>query len=191
MDNEVIFGLIMNIGLLFVLLVFYQLKNYFQPKFDKIAPIIKGMILGIMGILVMSYPLVLDGVLMIDSRSVLISSVALFVPLTALLISSSMMMIYTIYLGGISLYFGLLIIVISTLTGILWRKYVLDKLDISRWLNMYLYALLIHGSIIALLYILPENLVNLANATLSVPFIALFPITTIIVSAFFLNEKTF
>ncbi|MBV1709292.1 MAG: PAS domain S-box protein [Erysipelothrix sp.] len=191
MDNEVIFGLIMNTGLLFVLLVFYQLKNYFQPKFDKMAPIIKGIILGIMGILVMSYPLVLDGGLMIDARSVLISSVALFVPLTALLISSSMMMIYTIYLGGIGLYFGALIIVISTLIGILWRRYVLDKLDISRWLNIYLYALLIHGSIIASLTILPENLVNLANATLSIPLIALFPITTIIVSAFFLNEKTF
>lgn len=104
------------------------------------APIIKGIILGIMGILVMSYPLVLDGGFMIDARSVLISSVALFVPMTVLLISSSMMMIYTIYLGGIGLYFSALIIVISTLIGILWRRYVLDKLDISRWLNIYLCA---------------------------------------------------
>jgi|GEM_PF-5901679 len=63
------------------------------------------------------------------------------------------MLIYAIYLGGIDLIFGVLIIVICTLIGILWRKYVYQKIDISDWLNIYLYALLIHGSIIVFLCI--------------------------------------
>jgi PAS domain-containing protein len=137
----------------------------------------------------MSYPFVFEGVWAIDARSVLFASVALFVSLPALLVSSSLKLIYAIYLDGIGMIFGVLIIVICILIGILWRKYIYQKIDISDWLNIYLYALLIHGTIIISFYIFPKNLVSAAISTLSLPMIALYPVTMIIVRAFFLAEK--
>ncbi|PKM69646.1 MAG: hypothetical protein CVU94_02965 [Firmicutes bacterium HGW-Firmicutes-19] len=79
MNNEVIIGLISNIGLLFVVHVIYQCKYYIRQRFGKIGSVVKGIILGAMGILLMSYPFVVEGVLAIDARSVLIASVALFI----------------------------------------------------------------------------------------------------------------
>jgi PAS domain S-box-containing protein len=189
MQDEIIRGLFENIQLLFVLMVLYQLKYYIGIKSGRVQPIFKGIIIGIIGIFVMTFPYTFQNGLSIDARSVLISSVALFVSIPALLISSSMMLIYNIYLGGTGMVFGSMIILFSTAFGILWRKAAFERKYIPRWLNIYFYAVLIHSATISLLNLLFSELATQTLQALSMPIIVIYPVITVIISALFLVEK--
>ncbi|MDP2813295.1 MAG: LytS/YhcK type 5TM receptor domain-containing protein, partial [Erysipelotrichaceae bacterium] len=156
MDIKIFLGLLQNIETLLILSILYQINSYFEHRFGRYKSLLNGLIIGLMGLFVMTYPYVFQSGLVFDTRSVLIASVALFFSTSTLLISSAMMVLYRIMTGGIGMMTGVSVIILTTVVGLLWRKYCFESNIVSRWLNIYLYGLLVHMVMMLTMYLLPN-----------------------------------
>lgn len=178
-----------NTELLIALVFLYQLNYFINLKQPIFRYIIKGMILGTIGMIVMSFPYTVSDGLSIDTRSILILTSALFVPLPSYLISCAIMMVYSAYQSGPFMIQSLILTVFCMLSGILWRTYILKTKILPRWLNICFYGVLIHGMILAGLYVYPQPYAQLTFQMLAIPIMLIFPIMMLIISALFYFES--
>ena len=189
MQVDIYLGLLKNIEILLILSILYQVKTYFEHRFGRVRTIVTGLIIGIMGFFVMSYPYIFQSGLVFDARSILIASVALFFSNTTLFISSSMMIGYRIYSGGVGMITGVTVIFLTTAIGWFWRKYCLESKLLPRWLNIYLYGVLVHVVMMLTMYTLPIPLASETVRSLGIPVLFLYPIATLLISSLLNLQK--
>jgi PAS domain S-box-containing protein len=189
MDIKIFLGLLQNIETLLILSILYQVNSFVEHRFGRFKSLFNGLIIGLMGVFVMTNPYVFQNGLVFDTRSVLIASAALFFSTTTLLISSAMMIIYRIVTGGIGMMTGVSVIVLTTAVGLLWRKYCLESNILSRWLNIYLYGLLVHIVMMLTMYLLPNPVAIETVRRLGIPILILYPITTLLISSLMHLQK--
>jgi PAS domain S-box-containing protein len=186
---DIYLGLLKNIEILLILSILYQISSYFEHRFGRFKSLLTGIIIGLMGIFVMSYAYVFQSGLNFDTRSILIASVALFFSTPTLMISSAMMIAYRIYMGGIGMLSGITIIVLTAAIGWLWRKYCFDTNLFPRWVSIYLYGILVHVVMMLTMYLLPYPLATETIRRLGIPILMLYPIATLVVSSLMLIQK--
>ncbi|MDP3306407.1 MAG: PAS domain S-box protein [Erysipelotrichaceae bacterium] len=189
MDIKIFLGLLQNIETLLILSILYQINSYFEHRFGRYKSLLNGLIIGLMGLFVMTYPYVFQSGLVFDTRSVLIASVALFFSTSTLLISSAMMVLYRIMTGGIGMMTGVSVIILTTVVGLLWRKYCFESNIVSRWLNIYLYGLLVHMVMMLTMYLLPNPVAIETVRSLGIPILILYPLTTLLISSLLYLQK--
>ncbi|PKM63768.1 MAG: hypothetical protein CVU96_06215 [Firmicutes bacterium HGW-Firmicutes-20] len=191
MEIGVYIGLLKNIELLMIVIILYQLNSYLGLKFGQIHPLFKGSVIGLIGMFIMSFPYVFQDGLVFDARSTLIASVALFFSTPTLLISSTIMIIFRYFMGGVGLLTGILVITVTTLIGLLWKRYCLNSKALPFWLNVYLYGLLVHAAMMLTMYTLPAPLAQNVISILGIPVLLLYPVVTVIISIFLLIQKKY
>jgi PAS domain S-box-containing protein len=189
MQVEIYLGLLKNIEILLILSILYQISSYFEHRFGRFKSIVTGIIIGLMGIFVMSYAYVFQSGLIFDTRSILIASVALFFSTTTLLISSIMMITYRLYMGGIGMLPGIAVILLTSAIGWLWRKNLFDVKILPRWVSIYLYGILVHVVMMLTMYLLPYPLAMETVRSFGTPILMLYPIATLVISSLMLLQK--
>lgn len=188
MNLETFLELLDNAEFLLILVVIYEISSIFLLRFKKANTILKGILIGLIGIIIMSVPYEFSSGLVFDTRSILLSSTAIIFSNSTLFISAIMMILYRIYMGGIGAFTGVLVISSVSLVGFLWKKYVYAHTQKYKWLSIYIYGVLTHIVMLICMFALPYDIAIKTLKEISFPVLIIYPIVTLLLTGLLIYQ---
>lgn len=181
MNNGIFIALINNIALLIAIGALYEalpLGQRCQTLYKKVA---SGVLIGFIGIAIMSMPLTIVSGVIIDARSILLSITGLFFGGVPTVIAVSMTMAFRIFEGGQGIVAGVLIIIGSAGIGLLYHYWrVQSNENRLSWQQLYKFGCIVHALVICSLLVLPFPTVDKVLSELALPIMLLFPVATVL-----------
>ncbi|HVI40278.1 MAG TPA: LytS/YhcK type 5TM receptor domain-containing protein, partial [Anaerovoracaceae bacterium] len=189
MNTTIVMELVNNAALLMALIIVYEISYMIPIKWKKIVPIFDGFLIGLIGIAIMTIPFQYDMGIYFDTRSILIGITALTFGLISVATAASILIIYRVILGGAGLWMGVAIIITSACIGIIWRHFLLPRNIKYRWINIYLFGIVVHIVMLADAFTLPWETSLQILRDISIPVMLIFPISTVLLSLVLLHQK--
>ena len=189
MNIKTFLALLDNAEFLLVLVVIYEIGSIFLSRYRKTKVLLQGILIGMIGIIIMSVPYEFSSGLVFDTRSILIGSTAIIFSTTTLMISTLMMFVYRIYMGGIGTIPGLLVITLTALIGFLWKKFIYHKVQKYKWLSIYSYGVLIHIVMLICMFALPYEFAINTLKEISFPVLIIYPIVTLLLTGLLIYQR--
>ncbi|MEJ5245662.1 MAG: PAS domain S-box protein [Bacteroidota bacterium] len=149
---------------------------------------VQGIIFGIVALLGVFYPFVLQPGLIFDGRSVIISLCTLFYGPLAGLISAIITAIGRIYIGGIGAITGVSVITSSFLIGLIFYHLVEKRKIKLNLKNLYFFGILVHLAMLILMFTLPSKLAIDTLKTISITVIVFYPLATVLIGKIILYQ---
>lgn len=188
-NNSSYLTLLQNIAFLLSLVLIFDLlrlkvseKNVFAKK------ILIGILIGGMGILIMLTPWVLSPGIVFDTRSVLLSITGLFFGAIPALVAMAITAALRIYQGGGGALTGVLVILATGSLGVAWHYLHKQPLIKVKWWQLYLYGVLVHFVMLALMLTLPKESVQPVLTSISLPVLIIYPIGTLLLGLVLRNR---
>lgn len=176
-DRTLTFALIYNVGLLLIMgLVYDVMVANRLERWGRFRQILLGLWVSIIGIVLMMMTWELTPGIKIDARSILLSLAGLFfgpIPTAIAVIST---MVLRLLQGGAGAAAGVGIIITSGLIGVIWRYFRRGGLESISLLEFYLFGLIIHINMLALMFLLPFEMAVQVLADISIPILIVFPL---------------
>jgi len=148
---------------------------------------ILGLLLGIIGVVVMNTPWIYGEGLIFDTRSVLLSLSGLFFGSIPTLIAMAMTAVYRFSQGGAYLT-GISVIIATSLIGIFWRHLRKRNLVNLRWWELYVFGVVIHIVMLALMFTQPFSIALPLVSKISLPIMIIYPLGTLLLGMLLLNR---
>ena len=189
MNTNLFVGFINNSALLMALIVIYESSNLISDRWKRYVPLINGILIGLIGLIIMSVPIHLKSGIIFDTRTILLGATALTFGAIPSTIAGSILIIYRLFIGGGGTLVGISTIVSACVIGILWRKFKLYERSKVKSLNIYLFGILLHITMLSCFFILPwpQSLEVLRVVTL--PIMLVYPVVTVLLSLTLLRQK--
>ncbi|MBN2393321.1 MAG: PAS domain S-box protein [Anaerolineae bacterium] len=150
--------------------------------------LLAGLILGVIGVAVMLTPWVLVPGLVFDTRSVLLSISGLFfgpVPtLIAMVITATLRMLQ----GGPGVWPGVSTVLVTGSLGLIWRRLRRGTLDEIKLPELYLFGLVTHLIMLALMFTLPWEMAVHTLRNISAPVLVIYPIASALLGGLMANR---
>ena len=189
MDNLSLLPLIYNAALLLVMLFIYSLFPLGgNLKTLGLKSIATGFGLGVIGMLIMLSPWQLSPGVVFDSRSVLLAVTGLYFGIVPTIIAVLMTAALRLVEGGLGVWVGIGVIFSSGAIGLLWRHKRGSSLEQISWLELYLFGLLVHLTMLALMFFLPWDIAIEVLAKISWPILLIYPVMVTLLGAFLSNN---
>jgi len=189
MDASNLHLLLDNAALLIASTIFYQVSTYIKETYDQSSEVFDAFLFGIIGILIMSFPLVPSPGLYIDTRSILVGLIAyIFGGKTSYFLMISLIL-YRIILGGDGSFIGVVIILSSGLLGYLFRFIDTKFFRLYSALNFYLLGIVIHVIMTFCIMYMSNTDYAVAFTSSVIPLLVIFPITTVVVGKLFIIQR--
>lgn len=182
-------ALVENAELLLILSIIYEFSTLSLQKKQKYIWLLNGILIGVIGISIMTFPYVFSSGLVFDTRSILISATALIFPTSTLIVSAVLMFAYRLYMGGVGTLTGVSVITVTVIIGILWKKYLLDRSEKSKWLNIYAYSIVTHIAMLLCMFAMPLDIALKSLSEIALPVMIIYPIVTVLLSMLLLSQK--
>lgn len=171
--------IIFNILLLLILSVVYStypFKNY--KKLFSHTPFV-GILLGVLGILIMLNPMVIEQGVQFDARSIIVGVSAMTFGFFPALIGATIMAIFRLTIQGKGTLTGIAVIYGSFVFGSIWRKFRFKKVSSRQHylgLEFLLVGFVTHVSMYLCMFLLPEEIQVIVFRDLAVPILVYYPI---------------
>ncbi len=185
MNSDIIPSLISNAALLVALSTLYAI-TYSVPL--KQRGFIDGIIVGIVGIAIMSMPLYFSPGIIFDTRSILLSVTGLFFGLIPTIIAASLTALYRILLGGAGVWAGLSTIIVTSGIGLLSRRYLLNNTK-YRTFKFYLFGFITSLAMLLCMLALPKANSSEVLKSISLPVLLIYPLATVLMSMLLIHQK--
>ncbi|MDC7229888.1 MAG: PAS domain S-box protein [Sphaerochaetaceae bacterium] len=174
-------NVLFNIAMLLTLSVFFTTYPFKNPRKLYSYHILVGIVIGVVGILVMLNPFILEEGVVFDSRSILIVVSGMVFGLMPTLIGSSMMAVFRVLSGGSGVYAGLATIITSTVVGVLWHHFrytvVLERRSHIN-IEFYLVGVLDHLIMLLCMMLMPLPVRSQVFSEMTFPILVFYPIGT-------------
>lgn len=181
MDSAGLLALIYNAALLLVMILIYDLTSrHKQNNISVLWQCIAGISLGLVALLIMLTPWQYEPGVVFDTRSVLLGITGLFFGGLTTIIAVLIAVAIRIYLGGIAVMTGILVIMGSGALGLIWRYFRQGDLASIRWRELYLFGIALHVMMLLLMLTLPLEKALIIIATVSTPVLIIYPFTTML-----------
>lgn len=178
MDKTSLLALTQNAALLIAMVFIYDLTTRLRgARYSVVWKISIGVALGLIGMTIMATPWEYQPGLIFDTRSVLLGISGLFFGTIPTLVAVTMTALFRFYQGG-SYYTGISVILASGLIGIIWRQYRQNRLKKLSWLEFYLFGLVVHAAMLALMFTLPLSTALRVLSSITLPVMLIYPIAT-------------
>jgi len=188
MDWELNTHLIYNASLLLALGMVYEISYFIPARLKRMSPVLRGVLIGIIGILVITFRAELVEGIIFDTRSILLSVAAFAYGPVPAAIAAVMAIIYRVAaIGGAGMLSGVLVIVSSVLIGLLWRRLSRKKPGMNRWLMLYLLGLFVHAAMLACMFLMPDPIFVLRQ--IAVPVAVIYPLVTVLLGVVLMRQK--
>ena len=186
MNLESVSGLINNAALLLALALLYEILPLRKKSPSVLQQLITGGLIGGIAIAIMSTPWRFTSGVFFDTRSVLLSLSGLYFgwlpTVTAVLISA----LFRLYSGGSGALTGVGAIVISAALGSLWRISLRrNQRSNPHAHELYAFGWVVHLANLVWLGTLPNGLAIPAMRAVSLPFLIIYPIATLLLGLLF------
>lgn len=172
--------LIINLALLVAISVVSGFIDKRWSRSTRIGALLQGALFGGAAVIGMLRPLDMGSGLIFDGRSVMISLCALFFGPWAAAVSVLMTIPLRIALGGAGMIMGVLVILSSAGIGLAVHYRSLQAAQPPSTRNLYLFGLIVHLVMVALMLTLPENIIMSTMKRIGIPVILLYPLATIL-----------
>ncbi len=152
---------------------------------------LSGLLIGLIGVAVISSPWSPQPGIIVDARSILLSISGLFFAPFSTLIAALITALFRIYLGGIGMHTGIALIITSSGTGIFWQKF-RPKFKSGHYSNseLYIFSVFVTLSMLACIWLLlppPEGPELLR--TISIPILIIFPIAGVLLGNLLMHQS--
>lgn len=181
MISEFYMGLINNTCLLLTTGIIYFAFSFKDTKSTMLKSIFGGVILGVIGVFIMSSPVEYIPGVIFDTRSILIGLVGMFFGVIPTIIVAVAMCLYRILIGGSGTIMGISVILSTAVAGLLWNKFRLKYIVRKNsyvWLEFYLFGLVIHIVMLLCTLVLPWEIAINVFQNIFAPVIIIYPIGT-------------
>lgn len=183
------YGLIHNAALLLaVAFIFDLVAIRWQTRQTIPIQVPVGLILGFIGITVMLTPWICMPGVVFDTRSVLLAISGLFFGALATTVAMVMTAAFRFYQGGAGAWTGVAVILTSGAIGIAWRYSRHQPLSEISWRELYLFGVVIHVAMLALMFTLPWETALRVLSAIAVPVIVIYPLATALLGALMVNR---
>jgi PAS domain S-box len=179
--------LVLNLTLLISLTI---VSGYIDSHFSRSSvrgTVLQGLLFGSAALIGMLKPLNLGSGLIFDGRSVMISLAALYYGWGAALIPVLMTGISRIIMGGSGTLMGILVILLSAFSGLLFRRLWISRLwhrsGLSRvpgGLDLYLFGFFVHVQMVLCMFFLPAPIVFGIMRRIGPPVLLFYPLATVL-----------
>ncbi|MGV1098060.1 PAS domain S-box protein [Thiovibrio sp. JS02] len=189
MTDTIFPALIQNAALLLAMAYVYDLLTS-RRRFgiSLCVQISVGLALGLLGIIIMLSSWRYVPGIVFDTRSVLLSVAGLFFGMIPTGIAMFLTAAFRFYLGGAAVWTGVGVILATGALGIVWRHFrPRDLADIS-WQELYLFGILVHLLMLALMFTLPWQTALEVLARISLPVLLIYPLATALLGALMVNR---
>ncbi|MFA6308311.1 MAG: HD domain-containing phosphohydrolase [Clostridia bacterium] len=188
MNTNLFYALVNNTALLLVLSVIYEIGFMLPKKYLRFRPLVNGLMTSFICIAIMLIPFTLAPGLVFDTRSILISVIALTFGIVPTSITVGVAGIFRFASGGIGAMPGIAVIFASALIGLAWRRWLYPKSKKLRWLNTYAMSVTVHITMLACMLLLPyPNSINVIRE-ISIPVLIIYPVASVILSLLIIRQ---
>lgn len=181
--------LINNVILLIALSFISEINYSFPKKIGKFKPYISGLLIGLIGIAIMTLPFRLESGIFFDTRTILIGVAALMFGGVPALIAVAATILYRVALGGDGIYMGIATILSAATIGLAWRRFVFKENVRHKWLKVYLMGLAIHAVMLLCIMLLPPGSRLVTFRAISLPVMLLYPVATVLLGILMMRQK--
>ena len=147
-----------------------------------------GVLLGGVGIAVMLTPWQFAPGIVFDTRSVLLGISGLFFGWIPTVIAMVMTSVFRLYQGGAAAVTGVCVILAAGTIGLAWRRYHRGTLGQIAWYELYLFGVVIHAVMLALMFTLPWETALSVLSAISLPVMLVYPIATFLLGTLLANR---
>jgi PAS domain S-box-containing protein len=183
--------MINNATLLLALSVVYGFGNMLGQRLKNLIPIANGLLIGLAGIAIMSFPFNLVEGLFFDTRSILISVTALFFGWVPASIAAGMTLIYRLYIGGVGTLTGCSVIVLSLALGLLFRRFIPLSRSKYRWAKLYIFGIIVHIGMLACMLLMPWDGALQTLRQVSLPVMIIYPVGVVLLALLLLRQREY
>jgi len=181
--------LVQNIALLLALVLIVDVISPRWPIAQRsLGQVLVGIVIGAIGITLMLTPWVQAPGLVFDTRSVLLGISGLFFGGIPTLVAMAITVAFRIYQGGSGALTGVSVILATGTIGILWRQARKRPSEIISWWEIYLFGVVIHLVMLALMFTLPLPTALQTLANISLPVLVIYPLGTTLIGALITNR---
>ena len=179
MNSSIFTGLIQNTALLVASGLIYDFfRRASMIKYEYLKQVLIGLSTGAIALLLMGTPWILTEGIIFDTRSVLISISGLFFGTIPTIIGMIFMVIYRVTAGGSGTTMGVAVVLVSGLTGLLWRHFRYKRVGKINLPEVYLFGLIVHIGMLSCTLFLPDaNRAHVFN-TIYLPVLLIYPVGT-------------
>jgi diguanylate cyclase (GGDEF)-like protein/PAS domain S-box-containing protein/putative nucleotidyltransferase with HDIG domain len=181
MSSTFLFALLENVEMLIALSALSQVIALLDRKRPWWEAIVRGVVFGIVGVLLMMFPYTLEAGITFDSRSVLLSLTGLFYGPITTVIATAMVLVVRLWRGGSGVWMGASVILSSAFIGYFWRTIPWFKKRPGTWIEFLTLGIAVHVVMVLLMFLLPAEMVARTQVTVGIPVLITFPIVTIII----------
>ncbi len=181
MNHSSILGLINNAALLLALCLLYDMLGFsLRKRKNWIQQVVTAVMLGAIGLAIMSNPWDFGQGVIFDTRSVLLVVSGFFfgaIPITVAMLFTG---IYRFLSGGAGMWTGIAVILTSGIIGLLWRYLRPGKDQKPSSGELYLLGIVVHLVMLAWFFLLPWSLAINVLGKISLPVMLIYPLATVI-----------
>jgi PAS domain S-box-containing protein len=189
MSSELTVGLINNAALLLALSIIFEISFIFRCRSRLVTQLVCGILIGLIGVAIMSMPYELVPGVFYDTRSILLCVTALIFGFRPAAAATLIMTAYRIVLGGAGLVPGISMIVATAALGLLARKLIDWKAPKWRWLKLYIFGLCVHAVYLSFTFMLPWETAVAVIRRITFPIFAIYPVGVLLLSLLLLRQK--
>lgn len=173
--------IIYNLSLLLALTVLSGFIGQKKQWGDRTRSALQGVVYGSITIIAMLYPLELAPGVIFDGRSVVLSICALFFGPLAAVIAAVMAIATRVALGGLGILTGTLVILMSTLVGIVFHYRVVRRREPVTIRHLLLLGAIVHVAMFLLMFTFPYDVAVAVLRRIGFAILTVYPVATILV----------
>ena len=178
-----------NAALLLALSVLSTYLRYRWFKEFRVKELVLGALYGLVTVIAMLMPMTMTPGVFFDGRSIILGLAGLFESPLVVLVAAVMGSAYRIYLGGAGTFTGVGSIIISAGMGMMFRQLVVrKKIQLNPWTLLAL-GFSIHAVLLLWFFTFPLDLALKVIRSISVPYLVVFSITTMLMGLFILSQQ--
>ncbi|EFL51428.1 multi-sensor hybrid histidine kinase [Solidesulfovibrio fructosivorans JJ]] len=177
--KTMLLGLVNNAALLLALAFLYDSFTRGEgPHPSGPRRVLTAICLGGIAMAVMLNPWELEPGLFFDTRSILLGVAGLFFGLMPTVVATVMVAGLRLAQGGVGMYVGVAVSVVSSLIGLLWRRWRKDRLATITLGELYLFGVAVHAAMLACMLLLPGDYALMTLRRIALPVFAVYPVAT-------------
>lgn len=191
MSLSLIISIVPNISLLLAISIIYAVIPSKDIFFKGKKSIYIGVLIGLTGIAIMSWPYPVSKGIILDVRSILIGITGMFLGPAPTVIASVMTSLFRIFEGGNGVLIGILSIIASAVTGLFWHRFRFEKAlkrECNRFLELYITGLMIHILMTAFMLLLPWDSALFMLKNVSLLLLAVYPFIMVLLGLLIFHQ---
>ena len=183
MDQGILFPLVENAALLLALVFIYDAIPWLkQQRLLGLWRVLLGVVIGGIGMTIMSTPYEFAEGIYFDTRAVLLSVSGLYFGGVPTIIAAGMTSAFRVSLGGQAMFAGIAGIVLSAGLGLLWRLRWKDNLAHIPLLQLLVLGVLVHLCVLGSMFIMPLGVAWDLLSAIALPVLLVCPLATMLLA---------